>query len=733
MDLFPLSRGVLAAATSLCIACSSSSPDSSEPDAGPPLASGSHEVGAFEVQVADDQTIRVVEASRPEHVLLETRPDFVEAWAVEDELVERSGSFQITEAVDTRCTTSAPLRASAREGRLELTTSLACEGKQVPVRLTFEARSALALGFELAIEPPGGSPLDQVVLALATRPEERFVGFGEQFTYVNLRGKVMPILVQEGGMGRAPGTVADQIDRLSPGSGGSFYSSYAPMPFYFTDRGRSLLLENSELSWFDLSAPDVVRVRLRGAAMRGRVLAGQTPLELVRALTEYTGRMPALPEWTGRGAIVGLQGGTERVREVVSALETAGVPVAALWLQDWVGKRSTLLGSRLWWNWQLNTTHYPGWSELVAELEAKQVRVLSYVNPYLVDVAGDVAGAGAFTRNLYAEARDAGYLVRNAAGEPYEHTSGTFGAGIVDLTNMEAVDWLKDVVRTEILGAGVSGYMADFGEALPFDAVLADGDPALEHNLWPERWARLHREVLEQEGLLGDAFFFSRSGYSRTAGLSTAFWAGDQMVNWDPHDGMASALTALLSGGLSGISINHADIGGYTSFGDVTRSQELLLRWIEWSAFTALFRTHEGNQPDAPQAYAGEAALAHFARFSRLFAALAPYRKQLMEEAQATGAPLVRHLLLEYPDDPRAWDQQREFMLGADVLVAPVLAPAATDVTLYLPEGEWVHLFTDETYGQSGEVTVAAPLGEPAVFYRAGSAAGSALKNALAP
>jgi alpha-glucosidase len=104
-----------------------------------------------------------------------------------------------------------------------------------------------------------------------------------------------------------------------------------------------------------------------------------------------------------------------------------------------------------------------------------------------------------------------------------------------------------------------------------------------------------------------------------------------------------------------------------------------------------------------------------------------------MEEAQATGAPLVRHLLLEYPDDPRAWDQQREFMLGADVLVAPVLAPAATDVTLYLPEGEWVHLFTDETSGQSGEVTVAAPLGEPAVFYRAGSAAGSALKNALAP
>jgi alpha-glucosidase len=716
MYLLLRSRSMCAAVVLLACACSDPKPTERSTAPDEDGAPGTYRLGAFEVRVGSDESVRVVEAQRPEHVLFEAGPGFVEAWAVDDTVTERSGSFTISEKTSERCHTREPLRISAAAERLSLTTVLRCADEQVPAQLVFEPRSALALGFELGMEPPPGSRLDQVVLVPSTQAEERFVGFGEQFTHIDLRGKVMPILVQEGGMGRAPGTVADQIDMLSPGSGGTFYSSYAPMPFYFTDRGRSLLLENSELSWFDLSAAEVVRVRLRGTRMRGRLLAGHTPLEIVHALTEYTGRLPPLPDWAASGAIVGVQGGTERVREVWSSLKTAGVKVAALWLQDWVGKRSTLLGSRLWWNWQLNRNHYPDWSTLVSDLEAEHVRILSYVNPYLVDVANDAAGRGAFTRNLYAEARDAGYLVRDAQGEPYRHVSGTFAAGLVDLTQPAAVRWLEEVIKTEVLGVGVAGYMADFGEALPFDAVLAHGDAALEHNLWPERWARLHREVFEQEHLMGQAFFFSRSGYGHTAGLTTAFWAGDQMVSWDEHDGMASALTGLLSGGLSGLSLNHTDIGGYTSYGDVKRSEELLLRWIEWSAFTALFRSHEGNVPEAPQAYEGEVALAHFARFSRLFAALAPYRKVLMQEASQTGAPLVRHLLLEYPDDPRAWEQGREFMLGSDILVAPVLMPGADRVALYLPEGEWVHLFSGESYREPGDIEVSAPLGEPAVF-----------------
>ncbi|MFT3923990.1 MAG: alpha-glucosidase [Myxococcales bacterium] len=693
--------------------------------------SGQFELGTFRVEVGTDASLRVSHASLPERVIFSTPGHFVQAWSASESLEEQNGSVTLNEQVDERCDEQGELSISREGDGLRIATSLDCKGGTIPVMLRFAPLGDRALGFTLSIAPPSGSPFNQVVLTPESVAGERFVGFGEQFSYVNLRGQAMPIVVQEGGIGRAPGTVRDQVEAFAPGTGGSFFSTYAPMPYYFTDRGRSLLLENSEVSFFDLSGTDTVSVRLAGLDMRGRLLFGKTPGDIVAALSDYTGRMQSLPDWIQRGAIVGMQGGTQRVREVQAQLAALDTPVAAFWLQDWVGKRDTPLGSRLWWNWQLNQTQYPDFAPLVSDLAAANVHVLTYVNPYLVDVAGDPA----FTRNLYAEARERGYLVKDRAGNPYVHVSGTFQAGVVDLTNPAAVRWLQDVIRDELLAVGATGYMADFGEGLAFDAVLASGEaPTLMHNRWPELWAQLNHDLLQEQGKLGDVVFFTRSGFTRSPSWSSLFWTGDQMVDWDANDGMASSLTGLLSSGLSGVSLNHTDIGGYTAFGGVKRSEELLLRWIEWSAFTTLFRTHEGNAPaDNAQIYSNARTLEHFSKFAKLYAALAPYRKQLMQDAQATGAPLVRHLLLEYPDDPRAWDAGTEFMLGPDVLVAPVFAPGATRVSLYLPAGSWVQLYTGKTFATPGDIEVEAPLGQPAVFYRAGSNVGQTLEAAAAP
>jgi alpha-glucosidase len=696
----------------------------------PPVTSGYFVQGSFAIEVAEDGALSVSHASLPERVLFSTPVEFVQVWQVDDALRESNGSVTISEQVQERCDAMGTRVITEQTASLVISTTLSCPGGDIPTTITLAPRSGRALGLTVRITPPAGSAFDQVVLVPSTVPDERFVGFGEQFTYVNLRGQAMPIVVQEGGIGRTDGTVRDQVEQLAPGSGGSFYSTYAPMPYYFTDRGRALLLENEEVSYFDLTGPDSITVRVRGPELRAQVLFGAEPIEIVTALSDTTGRMQPLPDWIQRGAIVGMQGGTERVREVLAQLQEAGTPVAGFWLQDWVGKRQTPLGSRLWWNWQLNQTQYPSFGELVSDLSNQNIRVLTYINPYLVNVEGDPA----FTRNLYAEARDGGYLVLDGAGVPYVHVSGTFEAGLLDLTDEEAVQWYKQVIRDELLAVGASGYMADFGEALAFDSVTAHRqDPYVLHNQWPVLWAQLNHELLQEQGLLGEVVFFTRAGFTRSPGLSSLFWTGDQMVGWDEFDGMASALTGLLTSGLSGTSLNHSDIGGYTSYGDIVRSEELLLRWIEWSAFTTLFRTHEGNTPEAnAQIYSSEAALAQFTKFARLYAALAPYRKTLMQQAATTGAPLVRHLLLEYPRDPRAWEQGREFMLGSDVLVAPVFAPGANTVSVYIPEGRWVHLYSGQLYETSGSVEVDAPIGEPAVFYRDGSSAGQALRAEVA-
>jgi alpha-glucosidase len=714
---------------------STGSSTGSEPDtdagvgvSGPMSGPGTYQIGPFVIVVADTGAVAIHHVDAPDRKLFETVASlgFAEAWAATDTIKESRGSLKITEMVTKRCGAEGMISASRTDSTVTLAQPFAtagCEG--AGAELTFHLVSQRALGFTLRATGTSFQPT-RVVLVAKADAGEGFYGFGEQFTYLDLRGRDVPVVVQEQGIGRGDNEVGNLLKLAAPDSVGDWSTTYDAMPYYFSSKLRSMLLENAEISWFDLTAQDRIKVRLRGTEMRGQLLFGQAPKDIIRALTDYSGRMQPLPDWANQGAIIGMQGGTARVREVLAQLDEYQTPIGGFWLQDWMGKRNTGVASQLWWNWQLNTSHYPEFTQLVADLKARGARVLTYVNPFLVDVAGQAQ----FTRNLFEEAKTAGYLVKDAMGMPMMIAQTTFSAGIVDLTNPEAVNWLKKVIVDQVLSTGAVGYMADFGEALPFEAVLASKEAAATyHNRYPEVWQELNRRVFEENNLLGEGLFFTRSGFTKSPGLSTLFWLGDQTITWDGNDGLQSSIAGLLSGGLSGISLNHSDIGGYTAAPLITRSEELLMRWCEMNAFTAVYRTHEGTDPTGnAQFYDNATTLAHFARFAKFYAALAPYRETLMKEASETGTPLVRHMLLEYPNDPAAWTQTLQFMLGPDVLVVPVSTKGGKSVRAYIPAGEWVHLFTDQAYNAVGTVDVEAPMGQPAVFYRKGSAAGEALK-----
>ncbi len=694
---------------------------------------GKYSLPPFQIDVSDEGAIRVTHESLPDRVLWETVPNrgFSSAWVASDKITENRGSLKIEETVSRRCGEQGSVTAK-REGAVMtlVHTHSGADCMGFGATMTLEAKGDADLRFTLTAFKSQPATT-RVALVYASEASEAFSGFGEQFTYVNLKGREVPIVIQEQGLGRGNSFVSSVINATSPGSAGSWSTTYTAIPFYLTNRGRSLMLENTEMSWFDLTKDTQVSVRVRDVEMRGRILFGKTPIDQIEAFTAYSGRMAPLPDFLNQGAVIGMQGGTDKVRAMLAKLEALDTPIGAFWLQDWVGKRDTGVASQLWWNWQLNDEQYPGWDALVSDLDGRDIKMLTYVNPFLVDVSGQ----SFFTRNLYLEARDKGFLVKDAMGMPYKITNTTFDAGLLDLTNPDALVWFEGVVREEILSAGAVGYMADFGEALPFDAVLASGESAASyHNQYPEVWQALHRRVFEQEGLLGKGAFFARSAYTKSPGIATLFWLGDQMVTFDGDDGLASAIKGLLSGGLSGMSLNHSDIGGYAGLAVfLTRSQELLMRWIEFAAFTAVYRTHEGTAPDAfTQIDANATTLGQFSKFAKIFAALAPYRTKLMEEAQKNGLPLARHLLLHYPEDAAAWQQDLEFMLGPDVLVAPVVTQGANKVSVYIPAGEWVHVFGNQTYSTPGKVEVAAPIGKPAVFARKGSEAAALLSAAIA-
>ncbi|WP_156160321.1 alpha-glucosidase [Pseudomonas sp. 21] len=698
----------------------------------PAMAAGqSWKLGDYRLEW-DGASFALLAGEHPAQTLWQTRGGFLAAGIGRVEAEEHRGAMFIHEHRERLCRQQQLTAVRAEADRLLISGTLGCaDGRQAPYTLALRADGERGVVMDVSLGDPA---LNRLYLAWAREADEQFHGFGEQFTRFDLSGRRLPILVQEQGVGRGLQPITLAAD-LSARAGGDWWTTYAPVPFYLTSRLHGFFSEASEYQVFDLRDDQRVALEVHAGKLKAHFYKGNSPKALIEAHTSVVGRMPPLPAWTQQGAILGLQGGTERVRGIVHQLEQAKVPLAGVWVQDWVGQRTTSFGKQLWWNWVLDGERYPGWLAFNAELRAKGVRSLAYVNPFLVDTAEK----GGATRNLYREALDHGYLTLDQQGQPLLLQNTSFSAGLVDLTNPRAADWLRGVMREEMLGAGFSGWMADFGEALPYEAKLASGEPAsVLHNRYPELWAKLNRQLVDAEGP-GELLFFMRSAYSRSPGLTTSLWLGDQLVTWDADDGLHSALLGLLSGGVSGFSLNHSDTGGYTTISspirNYHRSEELLLRWMEFSAFTSLLRTHEGNRPDDNvQAYSAPATVAQLQRFATVFRELAPYRRRLMDEAAQHGWPLVRPLWLEFPADPASLaETPTSYMLGDQFLVAPVLEPGVQRLSVTLPEGRWVHLWSGSTFevASGGVVEVPAPIGEPAVFYRAGSADGEHLVEAL--
>ncbi|KAL9232641.1 hypothetical protein vseg_007726 [Gypsophila vaccaria] len=591
-----------------------------------------------------------------------------------------------------------------------------------------------------------GVEFNRVCMTYQSEENERFYGFGEQFSYMDFKGKRVPILVQEQGIGRGDQPISLAINLVSYRAAGDWSTTYAPSPFYMTSKMRSLYLHGYDYTVFDLTQLDRVQIQVHGNSVEGTILHGNSPTELIEVFTETIGRPPELPRWIISGAVVGMQGGTQAVRDTWDMLQTYDVPISSFWLQDWVGQRETLVGSQLWWNWEVDATRYKGWQQLVKDLSNQNIKVMSYCNPCLAPSDEKPNRI----RNLFEEAKKLDILVKDRNGELYMVPNTAFDVGMLDLTHPKTAPWFKQILKN-MVDDGVRGWMADFGEGLPVDAKLYSGeDPIAAHNRYPELWAQLNREFVdewkgscvgkEKEDPEEALVFFMRAGFRDSPRWGMLFWEGDQMVSWQTNDGIKSSVVGLLSSGISGYALNHSDIGGYCAVNlpliKYHRSEELLMRWMELNSFTTVFRTHEGNKPSCnSQFYSNHNTLSHFARFAKVYKAWTFYRIQLVKEASAKGLPVCRHLFLHYPEDEYVQTlTYQQFLVGSAILVAPVLDKGKREAKVYFPLGEsrsWKHIWTGKEYKNTGtEERVEAPLGYPAVFVKSGCVIGETfLKN----
>ena len=556
-------------------------------------------------------------------------------------------------------------------------------------------------------EKPG---VNRYWLTFVTNPKEHIYGCGETYSELDLKGQKVRIWVAEHqNTGRiSKKIIKEKLLGKHPDKKLSFdkYESYYAQPTFVSSDKYYVHCDINAYSEFDFT--DAGKITLYFQEPPVIITdSGQDFAEVSRKLTGLLGRQKALPDWLYDGVILGIQEGTDVVDAKIKKAKEAGVPVVGVWCQDWSGCRRTGFGYQVMWNWEWDQELYPGLDKKIAEWKEEGVRFLGYINPFI-----------AIEKDLYAYASEHGYCVQDREGKDYLVTITTFPAAMVDFTNPEAYEWYKGLIKENMIGLGMGGWMADFGEYLPIDAVLYSGeDPAIIHNQWPAIWAKMNQEAVAECGKEGQVFFFTRAGHTGTIAHSHMMWTGDQHVDWSIDDGLPAVIPATLSLAMSGYGIAHSDVGGYTTIMHMRRSKELLLRWEEMNVFSPLFRTHEGNQPvNNVQFDDDEELLAQLAKCGRMHVALKDYLKGLVDEEISDGTPVMRPLFYHY-DEAEAYTEKTEYLLGRDLLVAPVYEEGAKSRTIYLPSDGWVNIFDGKEYA-SGHMIVEAPIGKPPVFVR---------------
>ena len=577
------------------------------------------------------------------------------------------------------------------------------------VVMTADAKEdSLILKFE-----PMDPEINRFWLRIISDAEEHCYGCGEQMSYFNLKGRHFPLWTSEPGVGRDKSTYVTWRSDVENKAGGDYYNTNFPQGAFLSSRHYYLYAEATAYSDFDFRHPEYHELQFWEVPSFIRIQTADSFLTLMEKQSAFFGRQPELPDWVYNGLIIGLQGGWERVSQLLKKTLENKIKVSGLWCQDWAGSRMTSFGKRNHWDWHYSNEKYPDLPKIIKALHLQGIRFLGYISPYLVD-DGELFSEG-IANNAFALKAD---------GTTYLVDFGEFQCGVIDLTNPAAYNWFKDrVIKECSLNIGIDGWMADFGEYLPTDdIVLHSGrSPMLEHNRWPALWAKCNYDAVAENGQLGNVVYFMRAGAKGSQKHALMLWAGDQCVDFSRHDGLCTVICAALSAGISGCGLHHSDIGGYTSLFGNKRTKEVFLRWAEMAAFTPMMRTHESNRPDENfQYYNDEDCMRQLARLVEIFIMLAPYTKSVVKENADRGIPVQRPMFFHDESDPNLYDLQFQYMYGPDVVVAPVCKASQSEWSLYLPKGQWKHLWTNQLYGR-GMVTVPAPLGCPPVFYRTDS------------
>jgi alpha-glucosidase len=554
------------------------------------------------------------------------------------------------------------------------------------------------------------APRRRLSWGFACDATDQFAGFGAQTWGVDARGETIPIWLQEEGIGK---------DLTTDDPTGVWYvvgrrhSAYMPLPEFLSRRGFFAVADNAQRSTFALCSErsDVARMELE-LPVTLNLFYGPTPRQAVSLATAHFGRPrvpPAFAFAPWNDAILG----SANVRRIATKLRQVGAPSSVLWTEDWRGGSFSGDSYTLKEEWEVDRTLYPDFEDVAKDLHAGGFKWLVYFNSFVEQDS-----------KAWPETAPARYLIKQSDGTPYTFTDAKFQpASMVDLTNPAAVTWAVSKMAAA-LALGADGWMGDYGEWLPADAVLTGGAGLDLHNPYPLLWQKAQRQALDA-AIAADGvqrLSFVRSGWLGTAALADVFWAGDQRTDFEVDDGLPTVLPIGAGVSLAGVSTFGSDIAGYQSATNPTSTKELFFRWTELGAFSPVMRTHHGTEPLLEWSWeSDDDSTAHWVRYAKLHMSLAPYLRGLAQGAHDTGISIWRPLALEFPSDDASWPVADEIMVGGGLLVAPVQTAGQTSRPVYLPPGVWFPWSGGPSIPGPANLTAAAPVTEIPVYALAGT------------
>ncbi|CCZ63345.1 alpha-xylosidase [Hungatella hathewayi] len=495
-----------------------------------------------------------------------------------------------------------------------------------------------------------------MVEQLAIDVDECIYGLGERYTPFVKNGQVVEMWNEDGG-------TASEI-------------TYKNIPFYITNKGYGVLLDNEGDAAYEIASEKVERLQfsVEGERLDYYVINGSTPKGTISKYTELTGK-PALPPawsfglWLTTSFTTNYDEGT--TSGFIQGMADRHIPLHVFhfdcyWMEAYE-----------WCNFTWDPKTFPDPAGMLKRYHDRGLKICVWINPYIGQKSP-----------LFQEGMEHGYLIRKTNGDVWQTDMWQAGMGLVDFTNPDAAAWYQGKLKT-LLDMGVDCFKTDFGERVPVkDIAYYDGsDPVKMHNYYTYLYNQAVFQLLERERGTGEAVLFARSA---TVGGQQfpAHWGGDCSAT---YPSMAETIRSGLSLACAGFGFWSHDISGFEN----TAPADIYKRWCQFGLLSSHSRLHGSSSYRVPWLFDDEACDV-LRKFVKLKCALMPYLYRQAVKAHEEGIPMMRPMFVEFPEDRACEPLDKQYMLGDSLLVAPVFKESG-EVEYYLPEGVWVNLLTGTT------------------------------------